>query len=124
MYQLRELLFDKLNSFGFLYTDNQKRFKNMTSFNFESISVKDENLNFTNTTTWIGEHILILLSMSSFLVQETVFICHFNHHDMVSSFTDVPENLAMQSKAQMKMKFLQIETATKSQLARVLEILK
>ena len=37
MYQLRELLFDKLDSFGNLNTGNQKLFNSMAIFDFESV---------------------------------------------------------------------------------------
>ena len=40
---------------------------------------------------------------------------------MVESFIDAVESLATQSKAQMKLKFLEIETAIKSKLTRTLE---
>ena len=42
---------------------------------------------------------------------------------MVESFIDAVEGLATQSKAQMKLKFLEIETAIKSKLSRTLESL-
>ena len=42
---------------------------------------------------------------------------------MVESFIDAVEGLATQSKAQMKLKFLEIETAIKSKLTRTLESL-
>ena len=40
---------------------------------------------------------------------------------MVESFIDAVEGLATQSKAQMKMKFLEIETAIRSKMTRTLE---
>ena len=54
VYQLRENLFDKLNSFGIRYTCEQKLFKNLAKFDFESICVQKETFRDTNTTTWIG----------------------------------------------------------------------
>ena len=42
---------------------------------------------------------------------------------MVKSFIDAVEGLATQSKAQMKLKFLEVETAIKSKLTRTLESL-
>ena len=56
-------------------------------------------------------------------MQETIFLCDPNSRDLVSSFIDALENLATQSKAQTKMNFLQIETGTKTRLARILETL-
>ena len=42
VYQIRETLFDKLDSFGINYTSEQKLFKNLAIFDFESIFVKEE----------------------------------------------------------------------------------
>ena len=42
---------------------------------------------------------------------------------MAESFNDAVEGLATQSEAQMKLKFLEVETAIKSQLTRTLESL-
>ena len=58
-YQIRETLFDKLDSFGINYTSEQKLFKNLAIFDFESICVQEEIFRDTNTTTWIGKHIPI-----------------------------------------------------------------
>ena len=50
-----------------------------------------------------------------------IFLCNSNPRDLVESIIDAVEGLATQSKAQMKMKFLEIETAIKSKLTRTLE---
>ena len=42
VYQLRETLFDKLDSFGIQYTDDQKLFKNLAVFDFVSICIPEE----------------------------------------------------------------------------------
>ena len=41
VYQLRETLFDKLDSFGIQYTDEQKLFTNLAVFDFESICIPE-----------------------------------------------------------------------------------
>ena len=51
------------------------------------------------------------------------FLCNSNPRDLVESFIDAVEGLATQSKTQMKLKFLEIETAIKSKLSRALESL-
>ena len=51
------------------------------------------------------------------------FLCNSNPRDLVESFTDAVEILATQSKSQMKLKFLEVETAIKSTLTRTLESL-
>ena len=124
VYQLRETLFDKLDSFGIQYTDDQKLFTNLAVFDFESICIpEEEKFKNTETTTWIGKHVPISVSISSNLIDKPIFLCNSNPRDLVESFIDAVEGLATQSKAQMKLNFLEIETAIKSKLARTLETL-
>ena len=123
MYQLRETLFDKLDSFDIQYTDDQKLFTNLAVFDFESICIPEEKFKNTKTTIWIGKHVPILVSISSKLIAIPKYLCNFNPRDSVESFIDAVEGLATQSKAQMKLKFLEIETAIKSKLTRTLESL-
>ena len=123
VYQLRETLFDKLDSFGIQYTDDQKLFTNLAVFEFESICIPEEKIKNTETTTWIGKHVPISVSISSNLVAKPLFLCNSNSRDLAESFIDAVEGLATQSKAQMKLKFLKIETAIKSKLTRTLEAL-
>ena len=123
VYQLRETLSDKLDSFGIQYTDDQKLFANLAGFDFESICIPEEKFKNTETTTWIGKHVPISVSISSNLITMPIFLCSSNPRDLVESFIDAVEGLATQSKAQMKLKFLEIETAIKSKLSRTLEYL-
>ena len=123
VYQLRETLFDKLDSFGIQYTDDQKLFTNLAVFDFESNCIPEEKFKNTKTTTWIGKHVPISVSISSNLIAEPKFLCKSNPRDLVGSFIDAVEGLATQSKVQMNLKFLGIETAIKSKLTRTLESL-
>ena len=43
VYQIRETLFDKLDSFDIQYTDDQKFFTNLSVFDFESICIPEKN---------------------------------------------------------------------------------
>ena len=52
-----------------------------------------------------------------------IFLCNSNPRDLVESFIDAVEGLATQSKAQMKLKFLELETAINCKLNRTLESL-
>ena len=52
-----------------------------------------------------------------------IFLCNSNPRDLVESFIDAIEGLATQSKSQMKLKFLEVETAIKSKLTRTPESL-
>ena len=123
VYQLRETLFDKLDSFGIQYTDEQKLFTNLAVFDFESICIPEEKFKNTETTTWIGKHVPISVSISSNLIAKPKFLCNSNPRDLVESFIDAVEVLATQSKTQMKLKFLERDTAIKSKLTRTLESL-
>ena len=123
VYQLRETLFDKLDSFGIQYTNDQKLFTNLAVFDFESICIPVEKFKNTETTTWIGKRVPISVSISSNLIAKPMFLCNSNPSYLVESFIDAVEGLATQSKAQMKLKFLEIETAIKSKLTRTLESL-
>ena len=123
VYQLLETLFDKLDSFGIQYTDDQKLFTNLAVFDFESICIPEEKFKNTETTTWIGKHVPISVSISSNLIPKPIFLCNSNPRDLVESFIDDVEGLATQSKAQMKLKFLEIETAVRNKLTRTVESL-
>ena len=121
VYQIRETLFDKLDSFGINYTSEQKLFKNLAIFDFESICVQEETLRDTITTTWIGKIVPISVSISSNPVEEPIFLCNSDPHHLVASFIGAFENLASQSKAEMKHLFLDIETTIKIKPGSTLE---
>ena len=123
MYQLREILFDKLDSFGIQYTDDQKLFTNLAVFDFESICIPEEKLKNTETATWIGKHVPISVAISSNLISKPILLCNSNPRDLVEPLIDAVEGLVKQSKAQMKLKNLEKETAIKSKLTRTLESL-
>ena len=121
VYELRETLFEKLDAFNILYKNDQKLFKNLAIFDFESICVKEDSYKQTETTTWIGKHVPISVSISSNLMPEAVFLCNANPHHLISSSITALEGLATQSKAQMKLNSIEVETAIKTKLGAVLE---
>ena len=123
VYQLRGTLFDKLDSFDIQYTDDQKLFNNLAVFQFESICIPEEKFKNTETTTWIGKHVPKPVSICSNLKAKPIFLCNANPRDLIESSIDAFEGLATKSKAQMKLKFLEVETAIKSKLTRTLESL-
>ena len=73
------------------------------------------------TTTWIGKHVPISVSIPSNLVGEPIFLYNSDPHHLVSSFFGTLEGLASQSKAQMKLLFSDIETTIKIKLGSILE---
>ena len=123
VYQLRETLFDKLDSFEIQYTDDQRLFTNLAVFDFESTCIPEEKFKNTETTTWIGKHVPISVSISLNLIAKPIFLCNSNPRDLIDSFIDAVEGLTAQSNAQMKLKLLEIQTANKSKLTGTLESL-
>ena len=121
VYQIRGTLFHKLGSFGINYTCEQKLFKNLAIFDFESICVQEEAFRDTITTTWVGKHVPISVSISSNIVKGPIFLCNSDSHHLVASFIGVLEKLASQSQAKIKNLFLDIETTIKIKLGSILE---
>ena len=121
VYELRETVFEKLDAFNIPYRNEQKLFKNLAIFDFESICVKEDAYKQTETTTWIGKHVPISVSISSNLIPEPIFFCSANPHHLISSFISALEGLVTQSKAQMKINFIEVETAIKIKLCAILE---
>ena len=121
VYELRETLFEKLDAFNIPYKNEQKLFKNLAIIDFESTCVKEESYKQTEATTWIVKHVPISVSISSNLILEPIFLCNANLHHLISSFVTALEGLATQSKARLKLKFFEIETAIKVKLCAILE---
>ena len=121
VYQLRETLFEKLDSFNIPYREDQKLFKNLAVFDFESICVKEETYKETETTKWIAKHVPISVSISSNLKSKPIFLCNSYPRHLVSSFVSTLEGLASRSKAQMKLRFIEVETAIKIKLFSILQ---
>ena len=97
-------------------------FKNLALFDFETICVKDANSHKqTETTTWVGKHVPISVSISSNLIPEPNFLCNANPHHLILSFITALEGLATQSKTQMKLEFIEVETVIKIKLCAILE---
>ena len=55
---LEESVFAKLDGFNYSQTEQQKLFRKMASLDFESICIPTEEFRATNTTTWVGKHVL------------------------------------------------------------------
>ena len=72
----------------------------------------------------MGKHVPISVSIPSNLIPEPIFLCNANLHHLISSFITALEGLATQSKAQMKLNFIEIETAIEIKLCAILEQLK
>ena len=64
---------------------------------------------------------LLSVSISSNLIPEAIFLCNANPHYLIWSFIAALEELATQSKAQMKLNFIEVDTAIKIKLCAILE---
>ena len=95
----------------------------MAIFDFESISVENEKVQGHQSNKWVEKHNPFSVSILFILIQELTFLYNPILCDFVSSFIDALEKFALQSKAQMKFIFLQVETAIQSRLARILKTL-
>ena len=109
-------LFDNLVSFNIPYPDDQKFFKNMALLDFGTICVQEDKFRDTETTTWIGKHVPTSVSISWNLIEQPIFSCKSNPRALIEFFVDALDRLAPQSEAQMKLKFLEVETNVKSKL--------
>ena len=88
----------------------------MAIFDFESICVPSDQLKDTNTTTWIGKHEPISVSISSNLFDEPVFLCDKDPKALIISFVEAIENLANKSKTEMPTKFSSIEAIIRARV--------
>ena len=73
VYELRETLFEKLDAFNIPYRIEHKLFNNLAIFDFASICVTEDSFKQTETTKWIGKHVLITASISSNLIPTLIF---------------------------------------------------
>ena len=100
---------------------NKNSSKNLAIFDFESICVQEQTFRDTNTTTWIGKHVPISVSISSNFVEDPIFVRNSDPHHLVASFIGALKNLASQKKAKMKNLFIDIEITKKNKLGSILE---
>ena len=55
------------------------------------------------------------------MIPEPIFLCNAYPHHLILSFITALEGLATQSKPQMKLNFIEVETAIKIKLCAILE---
>ena len=121
VHELRETLFEKLDAFNNPYRNEQNLFKKLAMFDFESMCVKKDSKKQTETTTWIGKHLLISVFFSSKMIRQAIFLCNADPHHLISSFITDLKGLPTQIKAQMKLNFIEVETAINIELCALLE---
>ena len=114
MYQLRETLFDRLDSFDIRYSNDQKFFKYMEKFDLYSIEGKENpHYRYYNLDRYALSNICINFVQ---LAWTNSFSCSSNPGALVESTDDTIDGLETKSEAQKWFKFLEIETIVKSKL--------
>ena len=121
VYELRETFFEKLERFQFPVSEDNKLFKNLAIFDFESIVIPTEGLKETQTTTWIGKHVPISVSLLSNLVDEPIFLYKKDPQNLIFEFVNNLELLAEQSKLEMGKGFQNIEVAVIERMKSVFD---
>ena len=124
-YTLWKTIFEKLDGFNIPYTEDQKLFSNVAVFDFESICVPTEELKSTETTTWIGKHVLIFVSILSNLQDVTLFLCEKDPELLIIALVSSFELLAEKSsRLQMRTKFEEIENTVNDRVKKIFNKLK
>ena len=118
-YSLRETLFEKLDNFSIAYPEDYTLFRNFVVFDFEAICVQSVEANNTVTTSWIGTHVPVSVSISTNLLDESVFLCENDPNRLIISFVAQLETLAAKNKADLRPKFLEVEIEIKTSLSDV-----
>ena len=121
LYELRETLFEKLEGFNLPVSEDNKLFNNLAIFDFESICVPTEELKETQTTTWIGKHVPISVSVSSKLINEPIFLYNKDPQNLIIDFVTNLELLAEQSRLEMRKKFHNFEVAVNERMKKIFD---
>ena len=121
VYELRETLFEKLEGFNLPVSENNKLFNNLAIFDFESICVPTEELKETQITTWIGKPVPILVSISSNLIDEPIFLYNKDPQNLIINFVSKLELLAEKSKLEMRTKFQDIEVVVNERMKKIFD---
>ena len=64
---------------------------------------------------------MCLYQFLSNLIPEPIFLCNANLHHLILSFITAFDGLATHSQTQMKLNFIEVETAIKTELCAILE---
>ena len=88
--------------FRFQVQEWTKTLQNLSKIRLRIDFVPEETFRDTKTTTWIGKHVPISVSVSSNLVEEPIFLCNSDPRHRVAFFIGALEKSASQSKAKKK----------------------
>ena len=121
VYELRETSFEKLEGFNLPVSEDNKLFNNQAIFDFESICVPTEKLKETHTTTRIGKHVPISVSISSNLIDDPFFLYNKDPQNLIIDFVSNLELLAEKSKLEMRTKCQDIERAVNERMKKIFD---
>ena len=113
-------MFEKLEGFKFPVSEDNKFFKNLVIFDFESVCVPSVKLQELQTTTWIVKHVPISVFRSANLIDEPSFLFMKDPQNLIMVFVSYLELLAEKSKLENRIKFQDIEVAVKERVKNFL----
>ena len=119
VYSLKETLFQKLENFSIAYPEDCTLFKNFAVFDFEAICDNSLEISSSATTSWIGTHVPVSVSIFSNLLKEPIFLCEEDPNRLIISFVAQLETLAAKNKADMRPKLLAVEAEIKTRLSDI-----
>ena len=95
-YQLESTILERLQDVGIVIEAEHKMFQNLAVFDFESITVQDDQLCDIERTKWIVRHVPVSYSLASNLLQETVFLYNSVPFELLRSFLTTQVGLSNQ----------------------------
>ena len=113
---MKETALENLSHFGITVPEDYRLFKNLATFDFESICVKENNSVSNNSTSWVGNHEPISVSVSSNFLKRPMFKSDPQSIKVVTEFVDALENLANESRDQMQSQYADITAAVSEKL--------
>ena len=108
VYELKRTIFDELDEIGIQVPPKDRLFQNLAIFDFESIcqpNTNDNVLKNTTTTTWVGKHVPISVSISSNMIDGTIFVCNNNPMILVEQFCAELKKLQEKSAKRVEKQF-------------------
>ena len=121
VYELRETLFENLHAFNIPYRFDQKTVQELGTFWLGVHLCRGRLIQANCKYNADQEACTYQVSISCNLIPEPIFLCDANPHHLILSFLTALGGLATQSKTQMKLSFIDVETAIKIKLCAVLK---
>ena len=94
-------IFERLEDCGITVDRSIQLCDNFAVFDFESITVPQDDLKNTESTTWIGKHVPISVSISSTLEDDPIFLCDSDVDKLIEDFVQRLEELSSLNAALM-----------------------